>query len=270
MDANILSAERAEQAMWSSMWQATDPDTRERLGASCSQYLDADCISMSAIPQWFFNRVIGLGLEQEVTPEDIDHLVAHYRDQGLPVGIALCPETRTQGIDGWLEQRGFSIANHWVKMVRNTAAPREIDCDLDIRLASAEHEQAVADVTARGFGLPEMLKPMFGAAIHAKGNRVYVAWDGETPAAVGSLTLVDGVGHLNTAATLPEYRGRGAQGAIMARRIRDGIELGCENFVTETWQPGDEPNHSYNNMLRHGFELAYARPNWVLATDQAE
>jgi predicted acetyltransferase len=40
--------------------------------------------------------------------------------------------------------------------------------------------------------------------------------------------MARGIGTLAGAATLPEYRGRGAQGALMARRMRDAAELGCD------------------------------------------
>jgi len=42
------------------------------------------------------------------------------------------------------------------------------------------------------------------------------------------------------------------------------MALGCKWFVTETGEEtADEPNPSYHNMLRSGFELAYLRPNYV-------
>ena len=47
----------------------------------------------------------------------------------------------------------------------------------------------------------------------------------------------------------------------MARRIRDGADLGCRWLVTETGEDTPHhPNPSYHNMLRTGFLLAYQRP----------
>jgi hypothetical protein len=54
------------------------------------------------------------------------------------------------------------------------------------------------------------------------------------------------------------------QGAMFARRIADGLALGCQWFVTETGEDRPEdPNPSYHNMLRSGFKLAYLRRNYV-------
>jgi len=66
------------------------------------------------------------------------------------------------------------------------------------------------------------------------------------------------------AGTLPAFRRRGGQGAIMARRIRDAVQLGCRWVITETGEDlPDRPNPSYHNMLRAGFSLAYQRPNYL-------
>lgn len=264
MDKRILDAERSEQAVWSELYKAIDAETKQQLGASSQKFLDADCLIMSGFPVWFLNRVIGLGLEQSVTEDDIDQLIALYHGSDVPIGISLCPNIQTTQITRWLTDRGFAIANQWVKMARGISPPQHSNSLLRVEPARPDQADIVADIVKTGFELDEALGPVFGVPVHSENNRVYIAWDGDTPAAVGTLSLYGDVGHLNTAATLPEFRGRGAQGAIMVRRIQDGIQLGCKGFVTETWDPGESTNHSYNNMLRHGFELAYKRPNWVL------
>lgn len=263
MSVDALAAERTEQTVWARLWDNVDDSSRAQLGIARHRFLDAEGIMTAAVPDWFFNRVIGLGMDTGVTEQELDALIAVYHDRKLPVGISLSPQSRTPQLAEWLRQRGFTIANEWVKMVRGTAPPPEINCPLRIEPAGADQQALVADIIATGFGLDDSLRPLFAGLTGIDDNHVYIAWDGDTPAAAGILAVHEGIGHLNTAATLPDYRGRGAQGAIMARRLRDGIALGCRGFVTETWVPGDAPNHSYNNMQRHGFELLYRRPNWA-------
>lgn len=91
-----------------------------------------------------------------------------------------------------------------------------------------------------------------------------MAFDGDRAVAVGLLFLDGGAGYLAAGATLPDARGRGAQGALMARRVRDALALGCRVIATETGEeiPG-EPNPSHNNMVRCGFRVLYKRPNWT-------
>jgi hypothetical protein len=69
---------------------------------------------------------------------------------------------------------------------------------------------------------------------------------------------------LGNMGTLKNYRGRGAQGALFARCIQDGRVLGVKWFITETGEDSPEdPNPSYHNMVRNGFQLAYLRRNYV-------
>ncbi len=46
--------------------------------------------------------------------------------------------------------------------------------------------------------------------------------------AVGTVNIHDGIGWLGIGGTLPTHRKRGAQGALMAQRIRDTAKAGCK------------------------------------------
>ena len=73
-----------------------------------------------------------------------------------------------------------------------------------------------------------------------------------------------GAAYLGFAATLPEHRGKGAQGALIAARIQRAGELGCATIVTETGERRDDgPGNSYRNILRFGFEERCVVPNWL-------
>lgn len=260
----VRIVEQSEIALWRGSWKSVPRHVAQAFGM---RWLDRGlhhAMMTDRIPAWFFNRVIGLGLHEPVSDPLLDELVALYHSKGLPIGISLSPLVQPDDLGQRLMARGFKEANRWAKMFRPASPPKPVDTDLRIEVACDEHAQIFGDIIVRGFELSESMKPIFSASMKAQENRAYIAWDGDVPVGAGMLTLCGDVGHLNTAATLPGARGRGAQGAIMARRIQDGISAGCRWFATETWVPGDKVNHSYNNMLRHGFELAYERPNLVL------
>jgi GNAT superfamily N-acetyltransferase len=63
------------------------------------------------------------------------------------------------------------------------------------------------------------------------------------------------IGALFGTATLPEYRGRGVQGALIARRLQEAAAAGCEYAVVST-QP---VSGSQRNMERRGFRVAYTK-----------
>ena len=112
--------------------------------------------------------------------------------------------------------------------------------------------------------MPPGLQPWLENLANRPNWRVYLAFDGDQPVACGALFVRGEVGWLGVAGTLPAYRRRGGQGALMAQRIRDAAGLGCCWVVTETGEDlPARPNPSFHNMLRTGFTLAYQRPNYL-------
>jgi hypothetical protein len=64
-----------------------------------------------------------------------------------------------------------------------------------------------------------------------------------------------GVAQLCGAATLPAFRRRGVQTALLRRRLADARRASCDVAVMTT-QPGSK---SHENGHRRGFALLYAR-----------
>jgi ribosomal protein S18 acetylase RimI-like enzyme len=83
----------------------------------------------------------------------------------------------------------------------------------------------------------------------------YEAWVGPELAGIASLRLDDGVAQLCGAATLPAFRRRGVQSALLGWRLGEAFRAGCELAVMTT-QPG---SRSQQNGQRQGFALLYAR-----------
>ena len=81
----------------------------------------------------------------------------------------------------------------------------------------------------------------------------------------GAYYLSGDIAWLDFAATKPEYREKGAQSALLARRIDDAAAEGCRLFVVETAEQTPEKEApSFRNMRRYGFEVAYTRPNYIM------
>ncbi len=65
--------------------------------------------------------------------------------------------------------------------------------------------------------------------------------------------LRNGVAVLAGGGTLPEFRGRGGQTALLRRRVSDASSSGCDLVVSQA-TPGST---SQRNMERIGFHPAY-------------
>ena len=212
-----------------------------------------------------FNRVMGLGLATQPSHEMIESLIEHYRATGVRnFGIQLSPRCAQSPVADWMAEFDLHIRDYWTKVYRAGESPVSIPTDLRVEQIDESLADTFGDVACAGFGMPVELKPMISGTVGRPGWNHYVAFDEDKPAAVAALYVRSDVGWLGVAATLSEYRRRGAQGALMARRVCDAAKLGCEWLVTETGQDRPEkPNPSFHNMLRTGFKVAYDRANFM-------
>lgn len=212
-----------------------------------------------------FNRVIGAGVHSPAREDDVLAWIDRYRRAGVRnFGVQVCPAAKPIELRTWLARAGLRSADRWTKVYRSNdpvAAPAT-----DVQGTRVGHDDAptFAAVTTDGFGMPATLRPWLASTVGRPGWRHYLAWH-ERRAIAGAALFVNGeVGWLGIASTVPAARRRGAQAALMARRLEDGRALGCRWFVTETGEelPG-RPNPSFHNMMRAGFAVAYARENYL-------
>lgn len=111
--------------------------------------------------------------------------------------------------------------------------------------AQAPQEVLAADVLAH----------VIEDVLHETSFRRFIArWEG-APAGAASLRLSDGLAALAGAATLPRFRRRGIQSALLAARLHYARTAGCE-LATVTTAPG---SRSQENAMRQGFSLLYSR-----------
>ncbi|GGL66655.1 hypothetical protein GCM10010840_00720 [Deinococcus aerolatus] len=116
-----------------------------------------------------------------------------------------------------------------------------------------EGADAWAALAAQGFG--PGAEAIMSVVAHAPGTRRFVADVDGTPAATAAFSLTSAVAAFHGTATLPPFRGRGVQSALLAHRLHRAAQAGAtlaSVFVT----PG---TGSERNVERAGFRLAGMR-----------
>lgn len=257
--------EVGEGEAWADTYLSAPADFAANFGIRVERIGPAIALITEKIDIMLLNRVIGLGVMEPATEAMVDDIVALYHQAGIQnFAVQVSPSVQPADLPACLEARGLSRRDNWAKVYRGVEPAPLVPTDLQIRCIGPEYAAAFAGVACTAFEMPDSLCPWFKSPIGRPGWRHYLAWDGDTPVATGAMYIRDQVGWLGWGSTLPSHRRRGAQGAMMAHRIQDGIELGCRWFITETGEdtPG-RPNPSYHNMVRTGFELAYQRPNYI-------
>lgn len=240
-------------------------------GAVVRRVGGAMCGAFPALPAaTLLNRALGLGLESPATDTDLDAMGGFFAGLVVRFQVALAPQARPSDLPERLAARGFTPGYAWTKFRRGVEPPDPVETELRVERIGAEHAGAFARTFVAGYGVPHSLGTWLARLPGRPGWHCYIAFDGEEPAATGALYVRDGLGWLGLGATLPEYRRRGAQNAMLAARIHDAPALGVRTLVTETGVPEEgRPSNSHRNILRSGFTIAYVRPNY-LSPDAAD
>lgn len=263
MDDAKRKADAIECEAWKAMYEAAPRSVVEALGLHVLEVEDATLFLAPRLPTGQFNRAIGLGNDRPPSEEAIEAVVASARDAGSPVFLLHAFEGSI--LAERLARRGFALARRraWAKMLHDGPLP-EVRTSLRIGDVPRTERSALARVLAAAHGMPPPIVPWVEAMIEHPGYRAFGAYDGETLVAGGLLFLGKEGAWLGLGGTSPSHRNRGAQGALMVRRVEEAIGAGVHAIETETGEPVDgEANPSLANMVRTGFRKVGSRLNFV-------
>jgi len=206
------------------------------------------------------NQSKGLGMTGPVAADELDALEEFYFSRGSSVQVVLCP-LADASLVALLGERGYRVAEFENEMSRplDDEVPAMGAAGVTVRIADASEERAYARIMSQGFfgsdEPPSEYAPFMEvrpAGVEAVPMLACV--DGQ-PIAGGMLLRHDGVGVLCGSCTLPEFRRRGAQNALIHARLAHARAAGCD-LAKVTTQAGSD---SQRNVERHGFRVAYTR-----------
>lgn len=233
---------------------------------ACTTIGEATVLTAGAVDVLFFNRAFGLGLSSALGDAALDTILDRPRAAGAPrFFVQLSPYARPADLPGRIVRRGLRPYNRWMKLYRATSDPPDARTELRIEPIGRERADLFGRIVAPTFDWPPDAATWLARQVGSSEWRHYFAYDGPDVAAVAAFRQCGEVAYLGPAVTLPLFRRRGAQSALVARRLRDAAALGCGFIVTETAEPTPgHPAPSLRNLMRLGFEVAYARPNYLL------
>jgi hypothetical protein len=215
-----------------------------------------------------FNRIVGLGAGEAATEAMLDDAIAVLQNAGCQKYMAqIAPLAQPVGLPDWLVKRGFVRGDHWAKVYRDHAPAPAGPTALRVEPIGVDRAELFAGVIQAVFNMTLDLRLWGMGSLGQPGWRHYLAFAGEQPVGCGVMFISGEVAWLGFGGTLPAHRRQGGQGALLARRIADGLAMGCRWFVSETAEDTPaQPVQSYRNLLRAGFKLAYLRANYKAGT----
>ncbi len=228
--------------------------TWQAVGGGCAVFDGID----SPITQCF-----GLGVTEPLTPQILDEVEAFFTERGSHTDLELSPLAGPSAMQ-LLCRRGYHPIEISSVMVGRTSTSAR-----DLPAASATTVEIVADpkvwsqVSTEAWAAehPELrpfLEEMGILQAHREHSVSFLAFYEGTPAAAGALTIHEGIALFAGASTLPIYRRKGLQAALLQARMRYAQGHACDLAM----MVAEAGSGSQRNAQRQGFQIAYTRLKW--------
>ena len=205
------------------------------------------------------NQTVGMGLYGEVAAAELDRVEDFFRSRGVASTVVLSPLAH-ESLRVLLGERGYRIAEFNSVLIRrlNPEEPCTFRAGVSIERVTPETLKPWMSAIAKGFEQDiAVAEEVFGGFAALPGALAFLARiEGKVVGGGGGRVISEGrIAALFGAATLPEYRRRGVQTALIAQRLHEAAKAKCEYAVVST-HPG---SGSQRNMERRGFRLAYTK-----------
>lgn len=257
------TADAIERAAWQDAFDAAPAADRARLGLEAIERGPVLVLRAPGVDHVLFNRVYGL---DRASPDAmLDSAVAGYTADGIDRFFIHVAAADASGLEARLRRRGVERFHRaWIKLVRGAGPAPAVERPYAIRPPAGHELDDAVRILLDGFDLPDAAAPVLAALANRERWRFVVARDQDRVVA-SSLAFADSqIAYLAMTATAPSHRGRGAQPALIADRVRWGLERGCRAFVSETGEAvASEPNPSEANLRAAGFAPLAARLNYA-------
>jgi GNAT superfamily N-acetyltransferase len=214
------------------------------------------------------NRITGYGMVGPVSDPELTTIEELFTKNGVDTNITLCPLADSSTLQV-LASRGYSVThflNSYVRVLTDEDLKEVEVKGITISRVSSERSQDFPNWLVAGFrdgGKAELLLETLGrTAVLRSDTTLYIATDAATGKVAGSACMAlletrkGGVAHLYLDSTLPEYRGRGIQAALLRARLADARKAGFD-LASVGARPGN--GGSCKNIERAGFSLAYTK-----------
>jgi GNAT superfamily N-acetyltransferase len=169
----------------------------------------------------------------------------------------------TERAEEWLTARGYEPG----ATVRRYVHPAPGSCEhrpglVQIRKLRAIDTEGMSHIFADALHLPNLSTVLMIGLPRWEGWSCYAAHLEGREVACGSMLVTGKLAMFGLDATLPEFRGRGCQSALITRRLVDACRAGCETAAAEVWVGHPASDAAASVLEEAGFEEIHGRRNW--------
>ena len=257
LSRRLERAEGAANARFVEARRRVEPDSR-------AEWIEvAGAYAMFDGPASPCTQTFGLGLFAMPTDQDLARIEAFFGERGAPVFHEVSPMA-DKALLPLLRQRGYHPVELTSVMFLPLAGrqPARPSSPLTVRAVGPDETGKWAKTMAEGWreltGLSGLMLGLATVTAARENAPAFLVELDGAPIAAGSLSIHEGVALLAGASTVPEWRKRGAQNALLEARLDYAVQAGCDLAMM-----GAEPGSgSQRNAQRQGFAIAYTRIKW--------
>jgi GNAT superfamily N-acetyltransferase len=216
-------------------------------------------------------QAFGLGLNGPVTEADMVAMEEFYRAHDSAVNIETCP-LADPSLLKLLTDRSYRLIEYSNVFVRELTGEDkrgwpDPSSAVHVRRPAGDEAETYSLVVAKSFfentEITSEFIDIFTSCFYAAGSFFFLAELDGVAAGGGMMSIHQGVTSLGGAGTLPEFRNRGVQNALLLARLAQAVESGCDLAMVAA-SPG---SGSQRNIERHGFRVVYTRTKWLRQWD---
>jgi GNAT superfamily N-acetyltransferase len=210
-------------------------------------------------------QALGVGLRGPVDDAELDRLEQFFRSRGALVAVELCPLAGIPLYEA-LAKRGYRLVEVSNVLVRELGRTDEFTAPsggITVRHVAPADEKLFTRTVAQAFAerqpVTQAILDVMEGFVHSENTHSFLAFVDNRAAGGASAFAFNSVAGMFGAGTLPEFRGRGVQSALLAARLQWAVRQGCE-LAKGITLPGSV---SHRNHERFGFRVAYTRTKLV-------
>lgn len=169
----------------------------------------------------------------------------------------------TARAEQWLAERGYEPGAKVRRFLHSAPGTCEVrPSPVQIRKLEEIETEGMSHIFADALGLPNLATVLMIGLPRWEGWSCYAAFLENREVACGSMMVTDNLALLGLDATLPEFRGRGCQSALITRRLVDAAAMGCEAVAAEVWCGHQTTESAVAVLEEAGFDEIAGRTNW--------
>ena len=231
----------------------------------CVEYIERTNlrgVMFPSVPNPIFNRIM---LSGPVRLDDLREVLELYQVKGAPADLEISPGAINEEVAKFLHGIGYTQTKFlpvFLKPVRELSAQRS-DGLIVKQVSTPEELAQFQELYVTGWkinaGFAPVLKTFIAGWHKFSDWQLSVAYLDKQAIGCAVLDVKNSMAYLADAATPKEFRGKGAQTALLLARFKNAMELGADLLFTRA----DFGSTSQRNMEKQDLRTSYTRAFWV-------